>query len=165
VVLSTFFVIAGIALAQILGIRASQAVILALVISVFMCSTGGAYQLFGTPKSISLNHDGDLYDVYYVHDQETNATRWIKYHVEDTNHIYSDRYGTYRLISQGDILSPINAESFIAGNGTLKGYLYVRYLSTVTGKMMDLKNQYHNITDKLVNENLLYNNGGSTVYY
>jgi uncharacterized membrane protein len=165
VILSTFFVIAGISLSRILGIRIGHVILLALIISVFMGSTGSIYQLFGIPKSINLNHEGDLYDSLYVYDREANAAQWIEYHVEDTDRIYSDLYGKYRLISQGDILSPISAESFIKGNGKLNGYLYIRYFGTITGQLMDSNAQYHDITGKLVDKNLLYNNGGSTLYY
>jgi uncharacterized membrane protein len=129
-----------------------------------MGSTGSIYQLCGIPKSINLNHEGDLYNSLYVYDQETNAAQWIQYHIDDADHIYSDRNGEYRLISQGEILSPIYAESFIERNGTLNGYLYVRYFGTVTGKMIDSDNQYQDITENLVNKSLLYNNGGSTLY-
>jgi len=182
-ILSVFFVIGGIIVAKYLNkfstiLRGkgltkdspswTYVVILLVLIPYFFCVTGVMYNLFGVPRAIILNSEGEQYDVGYVHDQETYAAKWLKSYTNEKAKIYADWYGVDRLKSQGMIRSPIYARSLIEdGNSIKEGYIYLRYAGVVNGKLMDRKYQWHNITEYphlFVGKSKIYCNGGSEVW-
>ncbi|MBT9145305.1 MAG: hypothetical protein DDT42_01175 [candidate division WS2 bacterium] len=86
----------------------------------------------------------------------------------DNLRIYSDYFGTVRLVSQGMIRNSIYAGSLIEDNEAIKeGYFYLRYTGVVNGKLMDKNYQWHNLTEyegKFGDNNKIYSNGGSEVW-
>ena len=167
VVLSVFFVIGGIVLSRHLKVRAYLVILLVLV-PYFLCVTGVTYQMFGVPRAITLNSEGEQYDIMYVHDQEAYAAKWLKSHIDEKAKIYADWYGTDRLMSQGMIRSPIYAWSFIEDKKDIKdGYIFLRYTGVVNGKLMDRHSQWHNLTEYthlFGGKSRIYDNDGSEVY-
>jgi len=169
IVLSPLAIIGGVVLAQALHTQRAYLVILSVLIPFFMCQTGTMYQLFNVPRAITLNSEGQTYDILFIHDQEILAAKWIASHADKENAIYSDWYGVDRLISQGGIRSRVYfAEAFIKGSKYLEpGYFYLRYTGVVDGKLLDNYYQWHDMTDyqdEFVERNLIYSNGGSQVY-
>ena len=166
-VLPPFFIIGGILLAKVLKAK-PYLVILTILIPYFMCTTGLAYQMFDFPKHVTLNSEGDKYDYLYVHDQETLAAEWLKDHSHELAVVYSDHFGLARLVSQGDIQSPVYAGSFIERGARLRpGYFYMRYSGVVKGKMMDRNYEWHPLSDykdEFAKKDRIYVNSGSELW-
>ncbi|RLA95290.1 MAG: hypothetical protein DRG25_00610 [Deltaproteobacteria bacterium] len=168
VVLSPFFVLGGIIVARFLRIRWTYLAILIVLVPYFMCNTGTMYQLFGVPRAITLNSEGQEYDILFVHEQETYAAKWLKGYADNRNKIYADYYGGSRLISQGGIRHSVYPRAFIEeGKPLEEGYIYLRYCGVVDGKLMDRNYVWHDITDykdEFAKRELIYNNGGSEIW-
>ena len=143
-------------------------IILLVLIPYFLCVTGVMYNIFGVPRAITLNSEGEQYDLMYVHDQESCAAKWLKSNTDEKAKIYADWYGNSRLVSQGGIRSSIYARSLIEDNKSIKeGYIYLRYTGVVNGKLMDRNYQWHNITEyssEFARKDIVYSNGGSEIY-
>jgi uncharacterized membrane protein len=171
VVLSVFFVIGGIIVAKYLKVRA-YLIILLVLIPYFFCVTGVMYTIFGVPRAIVLNSEGEQYDMLFVHDQESYGARWLKVHGQDKTKVYTDFYGRYGLISQASFsLNSIDRTSLL-NHKEIKGYIYLRYYNVVNDKLVGRNESSYiftsyNLTeydDVFVGRNNIYNNGGSEVY-
>ena len=55
-------------------------IILLVLIPYFLCTTGAMYNIHGIPHSIILNSEGDQYDMFFVHDQQLIAGKWLIVH-------------------------------------------------------------------------------------
>ena len=143
-------------------------IILLVLIPYFFCVTGVMYNIFGVPRAIILNSEGEQYDPMYIHDQDSYGAKWLKSNTNEKAKIYSDYYGTARLVSQGMIHKPIYARSLIEdGIAIKKGYIYLRYTGVVDGKLLDWQGEWHNITEyegKFGDNCRIYDNGGSEVW-
>ena len=142
-------------------------IILLVLIPYFFCTTGMTYQVFGVPRALTLNSEGSQYDVMYVHDQESYGAKWLKGHTDEKAKIYADFYGDRRLKSQGAIHSPIYAKTLIEDKKAIGGYIYLRYLNVVGGKLLAGGCQRHNLTEYthlFVGKSKIYNNGGAEVW-
>ena len=68
--------------------------------------------MFGYPRAITLNSEGEQYDLYYVHDQGSYGAKWLKSYInEETLYyylLYSDFYGINNIISQTAITRRIS---------------------------------------------------------
>jgi uncharacterized membrane protein len=130
--------------------------------------TGAVHQIFGVPSSISLNSEGYSYNKYYVHDQQSYGAKWLGYYAEPENlKIYADSSGTNDLISQGQIQLYIDRYALTERDIKTEGYIYLRYYNVVNGKLLGRHNEEHNITeysDKSVEKDKVYNNGGAEVW-
>jgi len=151
--------------------KQSYLIILLVLIPYFFCVTGVTYQAYGIPNAITLNSNGDSYDIYYIHDQETYAAKWLANKIDENNtEIYTDFYGRYRLISQGMISSNniIYDKSFARHRNSTKDiYIYLSYVNTVKGMLLNNLYQWHSIKEhsSLFNKlDLIYDNGGSEFY-
>ena len=166
-ILSVFFVIGGITLSRHSKVW-TYLVILLVLIPYFFCVTGVMYNIFGVPRAITLNSEGEQYDSKYIHDQESYGAKWLKSNVDENANIYGDYYGTAKLVSQGMIRKPIYAKSLIEEGVAIRtGYIYLRYTGVVDGKLLDLSGEWHNITEyecKFGDNNNIYANGGSEVW-
>ena len=135
-----------------------------------MCTTGTMYQVFDSPKAITLNSEGADYNYLYIHDQESYAAMWLGDHADLTNvMVYTDHAGHNRLVSQARI-SPfyaVNNSLLLELNTEINGYIYLRYRNVVDGKLLDEQYEEHDITeyqDKFVGKAKIYSNGGSEMY-
>lgn len=171
VILSVFFVIGGIILSRHLKVRA-YLIILLVVIPYFFCTTGVLYQMFSVPQGITLNSEGAQHDLWYVHDREIIAARWLG----DRNtksqkglKMYSDDFGSMRVRLAYDLNNcPSISSSCFRDNKTVKeGYIYLRYANVVEGKVYFWNGRYSYITKYqhlFVEKNRIYDNGGSEIY-
>jgi uncharacterized membrane protein len=182
-ILSVFFVIGGIIVAKylnkLLAVLQGKAstnntsqvrtylIILLVLIPYFFCVTGVMYNMFGVPRQITLNSEGEQYDTVYVHDQESSGAKWLgdEGELENTK-IYSDALGGIRLTSQAGIRG-YDTRSLPEEHKKINGYIYLRYYNVVNDKLLDRRYEEHDIAeyqDKFVGKNKIYNNGGSEVW-
>ena len=142
-------------------------IILLVLIPHFLSVTGVTYQMFGYQRAITLNSEGEQYNVYYVHDQESYGARWLRDNGELKNTmIYTDLTGGTMLVSQAGILK-YDYYSLLVEDRKINGYIYLRYYNVVDDKILDRQNEEHNIAeyqDKFVEKSKIYNNGGSEVW-
>lgn len=167
--LSVFFIIGGITVAELLYFRKKcYLIILTILIPIFLFNTGAIYEIFGDSNSILLNNNSNDYDIYYVHDQEAFAAKWLKEFSDNSIKIYTDNFGERRLMSQGLIKVPIYSNSIIEYSSVETGYIYIRYSGVVDSKLLDKSGQWHNITDYqedlFSGRNLIYSNNGSEIW-
>ncbi len=105
IILSPFFIIGGITIAnafkKFMVKDLGNLIILLVLVLYYMCTTGVMNQLVGVPSQIIINSSGQDYDYEYVHDQEAYAAEWMGDFASKTAVVYSDWYGTDRLISPG----------------------------------------------------------------
>jgi len=166
-ILSVFFTIGGMIVAKHLKVRA-YLIILLVLIPYFFSVTGITYNIFGVPRAITLNSNGDQYDIMYTHDQESCGAKWLKNHAQKNQQIYSaDFFGGLRLTSQGLIsLHAIDFLSFIK-HKKVDGYLYLRCTNIVRGEMLGYYRKIYNIeeySDTLIKKNEIYDSGCSKIY-
>jgi uncharacterized membrane protein len=166
VILSIFYVIGGIKIAECLKIS-SYFVILLVLIPYFFCVTGVAYEACNVPRDITLNSEGELYDKLYIHDQESYGILWLGKHHGDIP-IYGDQYSNLRFISQCGMNSLRYAEFIDNKEDPIYGYIFLRYTGAINHKLLSLNFIWHDMTEysHILNEkNKIYNNGGSEVYF
>ncbi len=168
VILSPFLVIGGIMLAKFLRVRWTYLLILAVLIPYFMCSTGTMYQILNVPESRVLNSAGHAYMMFYVHDTESYAAKWLSRYGEENSMIYTDRWrSVHRLVSQGGIHPRRGDDSSLTGDNPITGYIYLRYPNVVEGQLLgpervpvDISEYAHQFDGK----DRIYANGGSEVW-
>ena len=144
-------------------------IILLVLIPYFFCTTGVLYQMFDYPRAITLNSEGEQYDVYYIHDQETIGAKWMANNAEQENIIiYTDWPGRKILISQAGFFRGINSQALMSEHAVgIKGFIYLRYYNVVDGKLFGLPYGEYNITDYsdvFVIRSKIYNNGGAEIW-
>jgi uncharacterized membrane protein len=170
-ILSLFFVIGGMTLSRHLKVRA-HLIILLVLIPYFLCVTGVTYQMFGVPRAITLNSEGEQYDMYYVPDQESYGAKWLKEYCDGKTRVYSDVYGRFRLISQAGF-SPKSINWYhLTRHEKIDGYIYLTYYNVVNDKLVGRNESsliltFYNLTeyeDVFIKKDEIYNNGGSEVY-
>jgi uncharacterized membrane protein len=172
IVTTPFFVIGGIVFSRVfkkfMHSDLSYIVILLFLIPFFMCNCGIINQFFSVPPlTITLNSKGLNYDSMYIHEQETYAAKWISNFANMDTAIYSDFYGSARLISQGSIPLAEYSGSLIEDMQTFDGYFFLRYTGVVNGMLLDSNYQWHNLSqynEQFIHKNIIYSNGGSTVF-
>jgi uncharacterized membrane protein len=143
-------------------------IILLVLIPYFLCVTGVTYQMFGYPRRITLDSEGETYDKFFVHDQESCGAKWLEEYREGEAKIYTDCYGDDRLLSQAHISSDPYS---LVKNRTCEGYIYLRYYAVVDGKLLGPREPVvyipHTLSDyshQFVAKSKIYANGGSEVY-
>ena len=142
-------------------------IILLVLIPYFLCVTGVMCNIFGVPRAIMLNSEGEQYDRLYVHDQESYGAGWLwdNGELENTKICVGRGIGG-RLVSQAGILQRDFDSLFVEGR-KINGYIYLRYYNVVDGKILDAQKEEQNMTeyqDKFVGKGKIYDNGGSEVY-
>lgn len=125
------------------------------------------YNVFGIPRQIILNSEGEQYDLLYVHDQESYSAKWLRNNgeLEDTK-IYTGTVGGCRLKSQGGIRG-YDSRSLFEKDKKIDGYIYLRYSNIMNGELIGRHNKVYNMTDYqdfFLKENKIYNNGGAEVW-
>lgn len=162
VVLSPFFVIGGITVAQLFRVHRFYSIVLVVLIPYFMCTTGLMYQVFGFPQAITLNSEGPRYERLYVHDQESYAAKWLEEYTEEGTTIYTCHpLGQAILRSQGKILLSRTRGSLISRyqkGEEINGYIYLRYTSITVDRVVT---EYPDI---LAGNSKIYDSGNSEVY-
>jgi uncharacterized membrane protein len=140
-------------------------IILLVLIPYFFCVTGVMYNIFGVPRAITLNSEGEQYDMMYVHDQESYGAKWLEGHTEEGKiRVYGDRLGRLIMVSQATIRFGTNAIP-IDKPRMVEGYVFLRYDNVINDRLYI--RGYHNITEfkiMFVGKSMIYNNGGSEVW-
>jgi len=158
----------------------AQAVVVVLFILTFLANTGLSYQLFGQPRAVLLNSQGQQYDTWYVHPQEIAAGTWLSTHEDANIHIYADGYGSPRLSIAWELL-PVTQQGsphplvFVVrnGQGATSGYSFLRYENVVDGTAIlsgqtvtSVSQLYTPVANtSLLSGDRIYSNGGSDIYY
>jgi len=166
VVLASFFAIGGITLFRFLKSRACW-VLLAVLIPYFMCLTGSMYQIFNIHRAVILNSEGRVYDILYVHDEESYAAKWLQENGElGSYRVFIDPFDCGRLISQGEIsLNRLNRRSLIEPDAEIGGYIYLGYYNVINGKLMTPDEpEIAELHEKFAGKGKVYSNGGSEIY-
>lgn len=166
--LSIFFVLGGITASEYLKLRPHW-LLLIVLIPYFMCTTGTMYQIFDVPRDITLNSEGNQYNLWYIHDQESYGAKWLGNQLGQKEiRIFTDSAGNRRLMSQGGIsIYAINRHALLEQDKEIEGCIYLRYYNVVDGKLLDMQNEKHNITeynDKFAGKSKLYSNGGAEIW-
>jgi uncharacterized membrane protein len=167
VVLSTFFVLGSVMLAQ-RWRKSAYLLILIVLIPYALFNTGALYELFGIhDKNWLLSVESPAYHYEFVYDQETFSAKWLKEHMGDSQ-IRCVEAGTLdKLRSQGRMSSKLLAYYMFQDRRKPEDdYIYLSYNNVVYGEFVyQGKNlsmsQYREI---LASENKLYSNGGSEIY-
>ena len=142
-------------------------IILLILTPYFLFVTGAMYQICGAKDSIILNSGGEIYNREYVHDQDSSGAKWLMNYGEENVRLYTDRFGIYRLTSQGKFyMYSIDCRSF-PKHRKIKGYLYLYYNNIVNGNIYESRKVMYNISDyadMFTGKNKIFANGGSEVY-
>lgn len=77
IILAAPFVIGGIFVSKTLRLRNASIILVAILLLQFCNVTFLTDQAFGIPKSMDLNHQGDRYNEFYVHDIELVSSKWL----------------------------------------------------------------------------------------
>jgi uncharacterized membrane protein len=141
------------------------------VVPYFLSVTGVTYQIFGVPRAITLNSEGEEYDLYYIHDQDSYGAKWLGFYRELDQKIYTDFMGGDVLTSQGNIqLDSVDRGSLFFNNKKIKGYIYLRYYNTIGNKAYVISKEsskidnISNYRDLFISINKIYDNGESETY-
>lgn len=171
VVLSSFFVLGGMTVAELFRVRRKYLIVLVVLVPFLMCTTGTMHQVLGYPQSMVLNSEGDIFDVMYIYDQEMASSKWIANYSHDNIIIYTDFFGVTRLWSQGGLVASDRfsyAGNLIKNYEPLgKGYFYLRYTNAVKGNFLDSSYNWHNISIynfEFQKRAKIYSNAGSDVW-
>ena len=165
-ILGVFFVIGGIMLSRYTKVRA-YLIILLVLIPYFLSVSGVTYQMFGYQRAIILNSEGEQYDLYYVHDQESCSAKWLGNYADEKAKMYADFHGSRRLLSQGKIRSPQYDFHWLSYPDVVDGYIYLRYSNIMNGELIGRYNKVYNMVDYqdlFLKTNKIYSNGGSEVW-
>jgi len=169
-ILSMFFVIGGITLSRYLKVRA-YLIILLVLIPYFLCVTGVTYQIFGVPRAITLNSEGEQYNMYYVHDQDACGAKWLGDYTEKRQRIYTDFIGGDVLMSQGMISFGSMDRTFLVENKKEGEYIYLRYYNIIKNEIFVIKREsgagIYNTSDYadiFIENSVIYNNGGAKIW-
>ena len=166
VFLCVYFVVGIIILSKYLKIK-PYFIMLLILVPYFLFGTGAIYQLSGGTTSMILNSEGELYDIEYLHDQESFGAKWLSNNIEANTMLYvADNPGANKLISQGKISPQLIDYSSFPSRYKITGPLYLSYNNIVNGKFVFKDNIYDmaNYTDVFIDKNKIYDNGGSEVY-
>ncbi len=171
--LAPVFVIGIISATKIIRIpRAKHVVILAILISLFVCNTNLHAHFLGTPYSPYFDNSGAARDEYFIHNEEIVAANWLSNYGLNKTKINSDLITKTRLG-----YANINSNSsFLLENVTPSGYLFLGYANVISGKMYKSDGELRNMDnttamniDKYMHlflgKSRIYDNGFSRIYY
>jgi len=163
VLLSMFLVAGAVVLGTMLRFN-YKFLLLAVVISYFLCTSGFVYELFGHSKSMSLGSNNLEYYIYNINDEESQALVWCADYMNRKLKIFGDYPFNGWLLSETGII--INYDNNLGSNNTI-GYKFLRAFNIKTLKMIDRHGEkdLKNVALKLNNGNKIYNNQGSIVFF
>jgi len=113
----------------------------------FHCKYGCITPDIRYPLVSYLNSEGYEYNLYYIHDEEISAARWLNNHDDPTKSIATDYYGWRRLVYGGVGSGRVSTNSLFEKNKKITGYLYLRYYNVVSGKLLDSSYGIHELGD------------------
>jgi uncharacterized membrane protein len=129
--------------------------------------TGVVYDIFNTPRAIILNSNGEQFDKFYIHDQDSYAAKWIRNKGEiRLNIIYTDFAGGNILKSQGGILH-YNFYTLTKEDENINGYIFLRYYNVVKGKLLGAQDKALDLFKyqyKFMGKAGIYDSGGAELW-
>jgi len=136
-------------------------IILLVLIPYFFCVTGVMYNLFGIPRAITLNSEGEQCATMLIHDQDSYAGKWLgKNYVVGQKICIADWKAMRILVSQGMIRrGSVDTYSFFR-HKKIVGYIYLNY-DVVNRLVITNTVEY---SDMFIGKNKIYDNGGSEIY-
>jgi len=167
--LTPFFVIGGVTIARLARIRWCFLLVLIVLIPYFLCTTGTIYQALGAPKTMYLSSQSLAYDLYYVHDQDVHAIRWLAQNRQKGITIHSS--DERKLMSQGGISCNDAGKGLYQvyhSGQQISGYVYLNYLNVVKGKVPIPSYQMVDIEPSKVmlsGKAKIYTNNGTEIYH
>ena len=159
-ILAPAFVIGGMTIAKLIRLpRFGLLIVVAVLIVQFFSGTYMVYQFCGVPHSEDLNTIGPRYDQYYRHDQEGIAKEWLNTFRSSNLTVYSDYRGG----------SGPNKYLFKNNKTINEGYIYLRRVNLIEGKVYIDINYYHaknlaGYSHLFAGKNKIYNNKVSEVW-
>lgn len=169
VILSIFFVVGGSYISRLFKNRCGLIVTMAILIPYFMCTTGVVSQISDYPASPALSSNGKLYDLLFVHDEDSIAAKWLG-DVADlkNNTIYTDFAGDNYLNSQGCVsYLSMDDVTLLDVDTDPHGYVYLRYQNVVKNCLLFRKGRpcdMSYVRPKLSKKGKIYDNRGSEVW-
>lgn len=166
VALSIFFIIGCIKLSNLFRIYQPYKIILVIIILSFTSNIGLIDQVFGEPNSLILNSEGFNYDYYFIHDQDSDAAKWLRDNGKlDKTITYTDKLSDRWLLSQASITHSDDLSLYQNGS-VIDGYIYLTCYNVVknilyTYEEIDKTSYYKN---KFIKKNKIFTAGGSTIY-
>lgn len=163
VVLSLFFSIGAISLSKYFKIK-PHLIILLVIIPYFLSVTGITYNIFDVHRSIILNSEGEQYDIYYVHDQESVGAKWLKKYSE-YNIVYTDFWGERIMVSQAAYSYKLINMFDLLNDDQIYGIIFLNY-NNIKHNVLKTGSITCNLNDcnSLLKSNFVYNNGGSEIH-
>ena len=135
VILSISFVIAAIILSGYIKVK-PYLLILPVLIPYFFCVSGPMYQVFGSPRDITLNSQDRLHARMYISDAESHAAKWVGQYGEEETKVYVCGFSKGVLISQSEVPYYRVSEYLISRyeeGKEIDGYIWLRYVDMVEG--------------------------------
>lgn len=144
----------------------SYYIILLSLIPYYLCVSGVMYNIFGVPRDITLNSEGDLYNALYVSDTESYCARWLGNYAREGQKIYVDGYNVMDLIrSQAGIIPYDRYDRDLMDllNDEEEGYIYLDNYNTAKGL---LRNGYNisKCSNMFIGKNKIYDNGQTQIW-
>ena len=170
VILAPLFVVGGMVLTRLIRIRWVFLLVLVALVPYFLSTTGITYQVLGAPKVANLSSQSLGYDLYYVHEQDVAAAKWLGNNFPEGSKIYSFGQGQYILMSQGGLLrNEAGGDLYRAYLASLEinGYIFLIFPNVVKDKVAIPGytfigiDEYRELIDS---RNKLYATNGSEVY-
>jgi len=150
-------------------------VLIALIVIILNLSVaiGITHQMFDEHRSVILNSDGLQYDIWYVHNQEIIAGKWLMKNMEQGHKIYTDAYAHFRFVTIQEEKEIRIVNTFFERNVTIdEGYIFLRYQNVADGTVYTwyVRKEWSeyapitNYTHLFIGKSKIYDNGGSEVW-
>ncbi len=107
-----------------------------ILVAQFLCASFLIYEPWGIPFSHHLHTTGTRYNVYFVHDSEIAAHRWLDEHNTKNLTIYGDGslVMSFQLaIHPAGRQFPVSGSLFKEGTPTKDGYIFLRQANIISG--------------------------------
>ncbi|MGB9980643.1 DUF2206 domain-containing protein [Methanobacterium sp.] len=190
VVLCVPFVIGSKFIAKKLRLRHVTLILIPILLLQFFNVTFLTDQAFGIPTSMDLNHKGERYNQFYMHDGEFTGANWLKNQNKYKKTLFNKNgRNTYGYLIYGDdfdynriylgylektpyFYTPIYNLTLSKWENSGESYIFLRYYNIISGKFyfLDRGNKgviSQNISDCLLFNSVqkIYDNGGCKIYY
>jgi uncharacterized membrane protein len=143
-------------------------IIIFLFICFFLFNSGFVTQLTGGTPTANLNNFGVYYNQDYTRHDEVQSIHWLSNNHDKNSLIYVDKASERKLMAYGRIINGLRTDLLPSTIGK-NSYVYLSYANIVEKQAFKLykgKMILYNTPEKFLNENknLVYNNGGSTIF-
>jgi uncharacterized membrane protein len=190
IVLCVPFVIGSKFIAKKLRLKHATLILIPILLLQFFNVTFITDQAFGIPTSMDLNHNGERYNEFYMHDEEFSGVIWLKNQNKDKKSLFNKNgRNTYGYFIYGDdfdynriylgylektpyFYTPIYNLTLSKFENSGESYIFLRYYNILTDKFYFLDRGSKGVTSQDISDYLLfksvqkiYDNGGCEIYY